>query len=486
MNGGNVLFVCIALVIMIVPIVLSIVFNISIAGKKGQEAIITLSVYGIYMIFYMSIQILFSFLNRRNIQKIHEKNPIVNGKYNILAVGYREDPILFEKCLKSISLLSNNQNNVNNVNIHKIFIVIDGNDHKDMYMAEIAKKIFENVKVIINLSNATPPINDDFSEKIYCILQPHAGKRHALYTGLKLSCIQKVDGVLCTDSDTELHIKSLYYLANLLESDTNYGAVTGHVKIINNNTSIISFLSSLRYWFACNLERAYQSYNGCVLCVSGPLGLYRTEYLEQFLELWLNQKFLNSECTYGDDRHLTNNMLLLGKKIGYTHLSECLTDTPETIQKFFNQQVRWCKSSFREFIWNTKCLKLHSFWMTIDLIYHILYSFIVLISLIYILYFGTLFQLIFYIISLLLFNAIKGIYAVIIERSARYLLFTFYGLIYISLLAPAKLYAGMTMKDINWGTNSITPNGYELKHLFLLLWNCIIIAGIIYNVIKFF
>src|SRR6476660_7739369 len=146
MNGGNVLFVCIALVIMIVPIVLSIVFNISIAGKKGQEAIITLSVYGIYMIFYMSIQILFSFLNRRNIQKIHEKNPIVNGKYNILAVGYREDPILFEKCLKSISLLSNNQNNVNNVNIHKIFIVIDGNDHKDMYMAEIAKKIFENVK----------------------------------------------------------------------------------------------------------------------------------------------------------------------------------------------------------------------------------------------------------------------------------------------------------------------------------------------------
>jgi hyaluronan synthase len=462
---------------MIIPIVLSIIFNISIIGKKGQEANITLSVYGIYIIFYMNIQILFSFLNRRKIQKIYEKNTLVNGKYNILAVGYKEDPILFEKCLKSIASISNIEN------INKIFIVIDGNENDDQYMAEIAKQVLD--AKIINFSNLTLSnlTLSNFSEKIYCILQPHKGKRHALYTGLKLSCIQKTDGVLCTDSDTELHSKSLYYLANLLESDSNYGAVTGNVKISNNNTSIISFLSSLRYWFACNLERAYQSYNGCVLCVSGPLGLYRTEYLEQFLELWLNQKFLENKCTYGDDRHLTNNMLLLGKKIGYTHLAECLTDTPESIQKFFNQQVRWCKSSFREFIWNTKCLKLHSFWMTIDLIYQILYSFIVLATLIYILYFGSIFQLVFYFTTLLLFNAIKGIYAVIIERSAKYLLFTFYGLIYISLLAPAKVYAGMTMKDINWGTNSIAPNIYELKHLFLLAWNCIIISGIIYNVV---
>lgn len=475
MKTKNTLYLIIVLIIMSLPIILSIVFNISITGEKGNKGIFTLSIYGAYIIFYMSIQIIFSFLNRRNINNINIKNPSVTGNYNILAVGYREDPFLFEKCLKSILLIYNTGNNEN---INKIFIVIDGNDQEDLYMAEIAKRTI-NAKIL-----NSPDLNYfDFNEKIYCILQPHAGKRHALYTGLKLSCIQKVDGILCTDSDTELHEKSLYYLANLLESDPDYGAVTGNVKI-SNNKSIISYLSSLRYWFACNLERAYQSYNGCVLCVSGPLGLYRTEYLETFLELWLNQKFLESHCTYGDDRHLTNNMLLLGKKIGYTHLAECLTDTPESIQKFFNQQVRWCKSSFREFIWNINCLEKHSLWMTVDLIYQILYSFIVLTSLIYILYFGTVFQLIFYFSSLFLFNAIKGIYAIIIEKSAKYLLFTFYGLIYISLLAPAKIYAGITMRDIKWGTSSITPNLYELKHLFLLGWNCVIISGIIYNLVN--
>jgi hypothetical protein len=38
------------------------------------------------------------------------------------------------------------------------------------------------------------------------------------------------------------------------------------------------------------------------------------------------------------------------------------------------------------------------------------------------------------------------------------------------------------MKDIKWGTSSsIASNKYETKHLFLLLWNCFILSGIIFN-----
>lgn len=475
----NILLSIMAIIIMFLPIIIAFVFNLKIAERKDY---FTLSIYGIYMIFYMIIQMVFSFLNKRRIENIHKKTNRIIGKYNILVVGYREDPILFKKCLVSIKNLTHQEN------INKVLIVVDGNDEQDKYMSIIAENILESA--VINLTelpatnhniNSTPNIWSKFT----CILQPHKGKRHALYTGLKITCDDHTaDGVFCTDSDTELDPDALYYLANLMESDEKYGAVTGNVQIINAN-SFISYMSSLRYWFACNLERGYQSFNNCVLCVSGPLGLYKKSCLSQFLRTWLDQEFLGMECTYGDDRHLTNNTLLLGYKVGYTHLSKCDTDTPESLSRFFTQQVRWCKSSIREFAWNVKCLDKHSLWMTIDLIYQTIYSFVVLGSLLYTLYIGTSFQFLIYMITLIVFNGIKGIYATILTGSFKYILFSFYGIVYITFMVPAKLYAGITIKDTAWGTSSRLEilNKIELKHVFLVFWNILIIGSICFNIV---
>lgn len=472
----NILLATTAITVMFLPILLSFVFSFSIFQSREY---FTLSIYGVYMIFYMLIQMIFAYLNKRRVEKIYENNPEISGKYNILVVGYREDPLIFKKCLESILLLDKKEN------INKVIVVIDGDERDDFYMAQMASDILGAEIVCSAPLSSGPGVEINLNNELYsCILQTHKGKRHALYTGLKLSCISPdVDGVLCTDSDTDLEKNSLYFLANLLESSDRYGAVTGNVKILNTD-SFISYVSSLRYWFACNLERAYQSFNNCVLCVSGPLGLYRTECLREFLDPWLRQEFMGKEANYGDDRHLTNNVLLLGYRVGYTHLAECLTDTPETLSRFFTQQLRWAKSSLREFLWNVKSLDKHSPWMSIDLVYQTVYSFIVLGSLIYILFFGTTFQLLIYVATLLGFNGIKGLYASSITGNLKYSLFSFYGIIYISILAPAKLYAGLTLSDVSWGTSNRLDilNKFEPKHLFLLLWNCIISAGIAFNI----
>lgn len=42
--------------------------------------------------------------------------------------------------------------------------------------------------------------------------------------------------------------------------------------ILNLKESYISFMSSLRYWMAFNIERSCQSFFNCVSCISGPLG----------------------------------------------------------------------------------------------------------------------------------------------------------------------------------------------------------------------
>lgn len=70
-----------------------------------------------------------------------------------------------------------------------------------------------------------------------------------------------------------------------------------------------------------SVERACQSAFGCVGCLSGPLGLYKTSDLISILGPWILQSFLGKETTFGDDRHLSNRILSLGHKV--TPLLDC-------------------------------------------------------------------------------------------------------------------------------------------------------------------
>lgn len=79
------------------------------------------------------------------------------------------------------------------------------------------------------------------------------------------------------DSDTKLDPLATVELCKVLESNQKYGAVGGDVMILNLRDSYISFMSSLRYWMAFNIERSCQSFFDCVSCISGPLGKTETK-----------------------------------------------------------------------------------------------------------------------------------------------------------------------------------------------------------------
>lgn len=76
---------------------------------------------------------------------------------------------------------------------------------------------------------------------------------------------------------------------------------------------------------------------------------------------WILQSFLGKETTFGDDRHLTNRILSLGHKTGYTHLAVCDSDTPAGYVRWVKQQTRWSKSFFREAFWFPKSFAYHDF-----------------------------------------------------------------------------------------------------------------------------
>lgn len=480
------LFIVILLIsIVVVPLVLQQYYKFNIDTGSSFY----FSFYSILLLTYVFIQFLFSILNNKKKTYLNESgkedNDHENKKVNISVVGYRENPHYFKQCLESALACANATKNFN-----KLYVVIDGQDTEDIYMKEIFLSVFPENSIHIDLPNLPSKTIDDLestvfilesweihSAKYVCITQPHAGKRHALYTAFKFSSLenkffdQKVKAIFCNDSDTVMGEQSANELYKCLKYD-NIGASTGTLRMLNLYDSPVSFLVGVRYWFAFQIERAYQSFNKAVLCVSGPIGMYKLECIDPIIDEWVNQTFLGQECTYGDDRHLTVKILEQGKKIVFNPESVSKTETPDTLFRFYKQQIRWAKSSYREFLWNLKCAHKHSLWMTVDLTYQSIYSFIVLGFMFYILVTGSFYTMGLYFMSLFIVGFVKGLYASIYEKNPEYLFFSAYGLIFLSIIIPARLFAMLNMKNISWGTSSRLhiSDKLGLDFMFLIFW----------------
>lgn len=473
--------------ILIVPIVLQYVF-------KWPLTII--SVYGIYLLIYTTIQFILAFINNKYGNKYTKIVAVKNGMCcNLLVVGWREMEEYYKMCLESIKTMSMESN----IGLNRVYIIIDGNQMEDQYMVEIAKKIFVNEYLHIIIENEM--VNSMLDEKILTYMdkiinkrviivsQPHGGKRIAMYTGLKMSILERnlynenLETVFCTDSDTVIKTNSIKEMLGKFNNDL-VGGVTGNLSIYNRYNSQVAFMSKIRYWFAFNLERAYQSFNGCVLCVSGPLGMYRISSVERIIDKWISQKFLGKECTYGDDRHLSNLILSLDEKIIYSKEAYAETETPETIYKFYKQQVRWSKSSFREFFWSIINVNKQSLFMTVDLVYVFLYPLIVMGYMMYLLWYRDLFELGVYLNTVIVIGLVKALYGTIVSGIYENLFYVLYCVNYVSIVFPAKLWALITMGDNKWGTSTRkigSISEVSLDIIMLLLWNINLLVGFGYS-----
>jgi len=454
-----------------------------------------ISGYGLLIITYLLTMIILSNLNKRRIQNILTGNiPIEyldNKEKSIssLICGYRESPEFFIECLESIYL--------NNHYLDKVILVVDGNNNEDEYMINIFKKIFHlnfkhiklndtSYNILMNLDkdknkNKKQEFINNFkcNEKYICISQKHSGKRDAMYTGFLVSLINNIDLNITIDSDTIFEDDTVINLKNTFK-DKRIGGVTGNLRIFNNN-NIISYLSMLRYWFAFNLERAYGSYYGCVLCLSGPISCYRNSiFLNNNLLLdWINQEFLGKKCTFGDDRHLTNKVIEAGYQTVYNPYATAYTETPETINRFIKQQTRWTKSGYRELCWVIPFLYKHNILMTFDITYQLLYPLIITGLIIYTIFKMKYLTLITYIGLIFSISFLRSIYAVIMTGDWSFILFYNYSILYVSTIIPIKVYALCTLKDTTWGNigrYNLNSNLY-IEWSFILLWNIFLLIG---------
>ncbi|XP_023690588.1 hyaluronan synthase 1 [Paramormyrops kingsleyae] len=469
--------------------------------------IVSFGFYGLFLAFHVLLQSVFAFVEHRRMNARHE--PCSHRKSIGLTISaYQEDPVYLKECLNSIRSIKYPPE------LLKIIMVVDGNTEDDRYMMEMFREVFadENPACYVwdnnyhtwdphKQTNGEPAgdagmeirgedpqrnVVEDLinSKRCVCIMQKWGGKREVMYTAFK-ALGTSVDYVQVCDSDTKLDPLATVELCKVLESNEKYGAVGGDVMILNLKDSYISFMSSLRYWMAFNVERSCQSFFNCVSCISGPLGLYRNDLLQEFLESWYNQKFLGTHCTFGDDRHLTNRMLSLGYATKYTARSKCYTETPAQFLRWLNQQTRWTKSYFREWLYNAMWWHKHSLWMTYESIVSGVFPFFVTGTVIKLFWTGTLWNILWVLCCIQIIGLVKAAYACFLRRSVVMIFMSLYSVLYMTSLLPAKYFAIFTMNKSTWGTSGrrkIVGNYVPL--IPLSLWAAILLSGLGYSIYR--
>ncbi len=178
------------------------------------------------------------------------------------------------------------------------------------------------------------------------------GKRHGMAEGVKRA---RNDIIIFIDSDSFVEKDCVRELVKYFVQP-QIGAVSGHTDVHNKDTNLLTQMQTLRYYVSFRVYKAAESIFGIVTCCPGCCSAYRREYLLEFIDEWLHQKFLGRECTFGDDRSLTNYML---RKYDATYNpdAKAVTVVPDTFGKYMRQQQRWKKSWVREtmiaatFIW---------------------------------------------------------------------------------------------------------------------------------------
>lgn len=175
-------------------------------------------------------------------------------------------------------------------------------------------------------------------------LERNSGKRVALATAFRRA---SGEIFVTVDSDSVVSPDALLALAGPFALQ-RIGVVAGKVLVYNRAAGLIPRMLHVRFTLAFDFIRAYQSTFGTVYCSPGALSAYRACAVLAVLDRWVNQRFLGSQATIGEDRALTNDVMRQGYDSVYQREAMVLTVVPTTYRQLCRMFLRWNRSYIRE------------------------------------------------------------------------------------------------------------------------------------------
>ncbi len=188
-----------------------------------------------------------------------------------------------------------------------------------------------------------PVLRERCSKVTYIPMPENLGKRRALATAIR--AMTECDIIVTTDSDCALREDTISELIKPFAS-ASVMAVTGRVSVSNRNKNILTRFQDVLYAAAFLNERAAMAvFGGSVLVCSGAVAAYRRSALIGHLD-----EFVRKPWMFGEDRHLTNYALLIGKAV-IQDTAVVGTKVPETMGHYLRQQTRWQRAFIQNTIW---------------------------------------------------------------------------------------------------------------------------------------
>ena len=291
------------------------------------------------------------------------------------------------------------------------------------------------------------------------LLLDHNGKRRAQDAAVSAGMGELV---VTVDSDTVFAPDGIRRLVGAF-ADPRVGAVTGDVRAVNSTQSWLTRLIDERYRLLFEHERAAQSRVGAVLCCAGPFSAYRRSALQRVWAAYLSQTFMGNRTVAGDDIHLTNLVLANGYDSRYEPSARALTMVPTTLRRYLRQQLRWNRSFYRELVPTLGAVtgRDRFRYLALDVMSRLLLPLLLVVALTL-----AVVQAVMALFSLAEPSAVlAGFGALIVAglvsagllslKTSKPTFVLLYGLIYVGLLIPVRLWAIGTLREEGWVTRRL-------------------------------
>ena len=203
----------------------------------------------------------------------------------------------------------------------KIYIVDDCSKDDSYYWIQKAALDFPNVIGICNTINL--------------------GKAHNV---LNAAARSDSDIIVSVDSDCLFKPNAIKELMSCF-TEKKIAAVGGRVGVSNSNVNWLTRFQTLTYAVSFLVIKSSENICRKIQCLSGPLVAIRRECFDEIKEQIACRSFLGVKITNGEDRALTQMLLLKGYNTYLNNNALCYTNVPETIGQYAKQQLRWRRSA---------------------------------------------------------------------------------------------------------------------------------------------
>jgi hyaluronan synthase len=207
------------------------------------------------------------------------------------------------------------------------------------------------------------------------------GKTQTILNALARS---KADVVIIVDSDTLLHRHAIRELMACL-GDPRIGAVGGPASVRNPNDNALTNFQVFLYYLGFQLGKSIENMTRTVGVIGGYLFAIRRPIFEEIRPDLEKRNWWGVKVKDGEDRFITHNILMRGYGTYMDMKAQCWTTVPNTFMKYWGQQLRWRRTTIRDFFFTLRRIPEHGFNLPMMSLYvYVLTPIIVLVSIIHV------------------------------------------------------------------------------------------------------